>query len=79
MFEFFPVIDLKGKTSTQKIDEIEQYLTRLRVELENILGNISAENLSPTLLKRKSRKNSKKRKRRDKRIDRTARQQVTKE
>lgn len=52
MFEFFPVIDLKGKTSAQKIDELEQYLTRLRVELENILGNISAENLSPTLLKR---------------------------
>ena len=52
MFEFFPVIDLKGKTSAQKIDEIEQYLTRLRAELENILGNISAENLSPTLLNR---------------------------
>ena len=52
MFEFFPVIDLKGKTSTQKIDEIEQYLTRLRVELENILGNKQAENLSPTLLNR---------------------------
>ena len=52
MFEFFPVIDLKGKTSAQKIDEIEQYLTRLRVELENILGNISTENLSPTLLNR---------------------------
>lgn len=52
MFEFLPVIDLKGKTSAQKIDELEQYLKRFRTELEDILGNISTENLSPALLNR---------------------------
>ena len=52
MFEFLPVLDLKGKTTTQKVDEIEQYLVKFRKELEIVLGNISAENLSPTFLDR---------------------------
>ena len=52
MFEFLPVLDLKGKTTVQKVDEMEQYLVKFRKELELVLGNISTENLSPTLLNR---------------------------
>jgi DNA-binding GntR family transcriptional regulator len=52
MFEFLPRLDTKGKTSAQKVDEIEEYLYRLRTELELILGNIAPENLSPSLLSR---------------------------
>jgi hypothetical protein len=52
MFEFLPRLDTKGKTSAQKVDEIEEYLYRLRNDLELILGNIAPENLSPSLLSR---------------------------
>lgn len=49
MIDFLPFPSFRGKTTPERVEEITEYLVRLKKDLDFVLSNISEENLSPEL------------------------------